>query len=297
MSIRPFGFLTFILSALLAISSISCRNEQVFQVKGVVKEVLPEGKRVKIEHEKIPNYMEAMTMTFDVKDAQEIAGIQPGDMVSFRMIVTDKDGWIDHIKKTGTTNFATASMPQSLRLVRDVDPLKEGDLVPDYRFTNELGRPLNLSDFRGQALALSFIFTRCPFPTFCPRMSDNFAEAQKKLKTGADMPSNWHLLTISFDPEFDQPAVLQAYAKRFQADQKHWSFATGEMIDINAITEQFGLLFWKPDPQQPTGISHNLRTVVIDTQGRVQKIFPENTWKVDDLVKEITKAATVKSKT
>ena len=93
------------------------------------------------------------------------------------------------------------------------------------------------------------------------------------------------------DPEFDTPSILKSYAKRFQADPKHWSFATGEVIDITAITEQFGLLFWKPDPQQPTGISHNLRTVVLDAQGRVQKILAENTWKVDELVREIVTAA------
>src|SRR5438552_16570161 len=143
MSIRPFGFLTFILSALLAISSISCRNEQVFQVKGVVKEVLPERKRVKIEHEKIPNYMEAMTMIFDVKDAKELNGIEPGDKVSFRMIVTDKDGWIDQIKKIGVTNLTTIPLPQGLRVTREVDPLKEGDLMPNYHFTNELGQDVN----------------------------------------------------------------------------------------------------------------------------------------------------------
>jgi protein SCO1/2 len=257
----------------------------------VVKEVFPERKQLKIEHENIPNYMAAMTMTFDVKDAKELAGLQPGDKLSFRMIVTEKDGWIEQIKKIGATTPIVSSVPESFRRVREVDPLKEGDPMPDYHFTNELGQAVSLSDFKGQALALSFIFTRCPFPTFCPRMSDNFAEAQQKLKALPNAPANWHLLTISFDPEFDKPAVLKVYAKRFQADPKHWSFATGELIDITAITEQFGLLFWKPDPLQPAGISHNLRTVVIDAQGRIQKILPENTWKVDDLVKEIVKAA------
>src|SRR5439155_9068642 len=131
MVMHPLRVLNFILLALLALSGVSCKNEQVFQVNGVVREVLPERKQVKIEHEKIPNYMEAMTMTFDVKDAKELNGIAPGDKVSFRMIVTDKDGWIDQIKKTGVTNLTTLPMPQGLRVTREVDPLKEGDLMPN----------------------------------------------------------------------------------------------------------------------------------------------------------------------
>jgi protein SCO1/2 len=235
--------------------------------------------------------MVAMTMTFDVKDAKELAGIEAGDKVSFRMIVQKKDGWIDQIKKTGTATPSVATGLKNFRQVREVDPLNVGDLMPDYHFTNEVGQAVSLSDFKGQALALSFIFTRCPFPTFCPRMSDNFAQAQKKLKTMPNAPPNWHLLTISFDPAFDTPAVLKSYAKQFDADPKHWSFATGELIDVTAITEQFGLLFWKPNPQEPAAISHNLRTVVIDAHGRIQKVFTENAWKVDELVAEIVKAA------
>ena len=295
MVMHPFRFLNAVLLTLLGFSVVSCKQEQVFQVKGVVKEVLPASKQVKIDHEKIPNYMAAMTMTFDVKDPNELAGILPGDTVSFRMVVKEKDGWIDHIKKNGSTTPILTAAPEDFRRVREVDPLKVGDMMPDYHFTNELGQAVSLSDFKGQALAFTFIFTRCPFPTFCPRMSDNFAAAQKKLKAMPNLSTNWHLLTISFDPGFDTPAVLKSYAKRFQADPQHWSFATGELIDITAITEQFGLLFWKPNPQEPAGISHNLRTVVIDAEGRIQKVFTENVWKVDELVAEIAKAAGAKS--
>jgi protein SCO1/2 len=124
-------------------------------------------------------------------------------------------------------------------------------------------------------------------------MSGNFAETQHQLQNMSNAPVNWHLLTISFDPAYDTPAVLQSYAARFKADPKRWNFVTGDLIDVTAITEQFGLLFWKPAPNQPGGISHNLRTVVVDARGQVQKIFTENEWKVDDLVAEIVKAAQI----
>jgi protein SCO1/2 len=175
--------------------------------------------------------------------------------------------------------------------VRDVEPLNIGDPLPDYTFTNELGQAVSLAQFKGQALAITFIFTRCPFPTFCPQMSRYFRETQEKLKQQTSM-TNWHLLTLSFDPEFDTPAVLKNYAEEYQADPSRWNFLTGALIDVTALTEQFGVQFWRVNPGEP--LSHNLRTVVVDAAGRVQKIFPNNNWTSDELVAEMLKAAAVK---
>jgi protein SCO1/2 len=266
---------------------MAATNQQIYQVKGVVREVHPERNKVKVAHEEIPGYMEAMTMMLDVKEAKELDGLQVGDMVSFRMIVTEDDGWIDQITKLSSGSTIESSAPPPFRQVREVEPLEVGDVMPDYPFTNQLGQLVRLSDFKGQAMALTFIFTRCPFPNFCPRMNENFQTAHNKLKAVPNGPTNWHLLTISFDPQFDTPATLRAYAKRYKYDPNHWSFLTGDLTEITAITEQFGLQFWKDGGS----INHNLRTVVIDAQGRVQWIKRENEWKPDELVAEMIKAA------
>jgi protein SCO1/2 len=264
-------------------------SQQVFQVKGVVQEVLPEKKKVRIEHETIPNYMEAMTMMFDVKDAKELAGLTPGDQVAFRMVVTDNDGWIENVQKTGRTAPVGAT-PDSLIRIRDLEPLNEGDIVPDYHFTNEVGQVVKFSDYRGKVLAFTFIFTRCPFPTFCPRMSTHFADAQKQLRSTPAGPTNWHFLTLSFDPEFDTPAVLQSYAKGFDADPSRWTFATGSLSNIVELADQIGLVFYRGEPDNPAALNHNLRTVILDAHGRIRKIFRDNEWKPEDLVSEVIKA-------
>ena len=263
-------------------------NQQIFQVKGLVQEINPDGKTAVIKHEEIPNYMPAMTMPFDVKNTNELRGLQPGDAISFRMIVTDDDGWIDQVKKL---NVSPGEPPTrgSFRRVRDVEPLAVGDLLPEYRFTNQLGQAVNLSEFKGQALAIDFIFTACPFPTMCPRLSQNFSEVQEKLKAMPNGPTNWHLLTISFDPEKDTHAVLKDYAARFNYDPKRWSFLTGELIDITAVAEQFGQMFWT----EGGSISHNVRTAVIGADGKVQNIIAESKWTSDEMVAEIVKAAAV----
>lgn len=280
----------FTLAAAAQETSDSQTKEEIHTATGVVVEVNPSEKKVTIKHGEIPGYMQAMTMPFDVKDTNELNGLEPGDPVSFRLLVENNYGWIDQIHKTGAkTNVPTLGSP--FHFSAEPEPLNEGDLLPDYHFTNQLGEAVSTAQFKGQALAITFLFTRCPFPNFCPLMANNFAEAQKKLLALPGGPANWHLLTISFDPEFDTPAVLQRYAGAHGADPKRWTFATGALVDVTAIGEQFGLTFWK---EQAGIISHNLRTVVIDASGRVQKIFVGNSWEPEDLVAEMVKAAAVK---
>src|SRR2546426_606444 len=212
----------FLLPTLAALAATSCQGatetklaatgiilegttQQVFQVKGTIKELKSDGKTVEIRHEEIPNYMPAMTMPLEAKNPGELKDLKAGDRVSFRMSVTDTDVWIDQITKEGSAAVNQIPTNSIIRLVRDVEPLQVGDPLPEYHFTNELGQAVSLSQYKGKALALTFIFTRCPLPNFCPRMSTNFEEVQKKMAATSNGPTNWHLLTITFDPEFDTP--------------------------------------------------------------------------------------------
>lgn len=267
-------------------------TQQVFQVKGTIIELTPAQKSVRIKHEAITNYMDAMTMAFDVRDTNELAGLEAGDNIRFRMTVTDKDGWIDQIKKLDTPRPPPLPAAGGFRFVRDVDPLNPGDALPDYRFTNQLGQAMSFGQLRGQAMAFTFVFTRCPYPTFCPLMASNFRAVQEALLKMPNAPTNWQLFTISFDPEWDSPARLKAYAEGVHHDPRHWSFLTGDMADITAIAEQVGEVFAR-DADGP-GISHNLRTVVVDARGRVQNILRENKWTPQELIAEILQAANPK---
>jgi len=268
-------------------------HREYYQVKGVVRDVRPESSTVVIKHEEVPGYMMAMTMPFEVKDTNELRGLHIGDIVSFRMVLAGRDAWIEQIKKVGQTGAladAPPAQPQ-WRLARDVDPLNVGDRFPDYHFTNELGQAISTGQFKGQALAFTFFFTRCPYPTFCPLMSNNLNDTAKTLEALTDGPKNWHLFSISFDTEFDSPEVLKGYAGRYgHYDPAHWSFLTGDLTEITAIADQVGESFWHEGPS----ITHNLRTVVVDAQGRVQRIIPENKWTSDELVAEMVKAAQAK---
>lgn len=282
-------------------SSAVDTNRQVFEVKGVIRGLKPNGKTAVIAHEEIPNYMDAMTMDFDVKDKRELQGLKPGDAVQFRMVVTHDDGWIENVRKLPSAAPSNATEritmptpgtndPATFRRSPIVEPLNVGDPVPDYKFTNHFGTPISLAQFKGQSLGLTFIFTRCPFPTFCPRMSQNFEKAQKALK--AQNATNWMLLSISFDPEYDTPERLKRYTATYNLDTNHWWFATSDMWTIDGITEQVGLTFFR---DTPTALpQHNLRTVIIDAGGRLHKVFTGNEWTGEEFAEEMVKAAQVK---
>jgi protein SCO1/2 len=262
-------------------------DRQVFQVKGVVQEIQAVESKAVIRHEEIPDYMPAMTMSLDVKNTNELAGLAPGDEITFDMVVTEDDGWIENIKKTGLVTNVTAKPRPSTRLVRDVEPLSVGDKMPDYTFTNALGEKVSFSDFPGQAHAFTFIFTRCPFPTFCPRMNANFAETFNLLKNNPNAPTNWHLFSITIDPDYDTPERLKAYSSYYNPDPQKWDWLTAAMIDIDAITEQVGLVF----AFENNTINHNLRTVVVDRTGTIRQIHWGNEWKPEDLAQQIIAAA------
>ena len=267
-------------------------NRQTFAARGVIKELKPDGKTVVIKHEAIPDYMPAMTMPLEVKHTNELTGLAPGDTISFQLVVTKTDAWMEQLKKLDAPRIEQPPLPPvSIHIMRDVEPLKEGDALPEYHFTNQLGRAVSTSQFKGQALAITFMFTRCPLPNFCPLMSANFGETQDKLLAllpQSGTPTNWHLLTISFDPEFDNSAILKLYAARYHCDPARWDFASGDLAEIQTLADQCGLVVER-DPGG--GFNHNLRTVVIDAAGRVQKIFIGNEWKSDELVAEMVKAA------
>jgi protein SCO1/2 len=263
-----------------------------YTVRGVVIGLGEDGKSVKVKHEEIPGYMMAMTMPFEARPTNELTGLMRGDQIEFRMRVTETDGWIDQIRILGTTKTEPTNAVNDIKVIPDVPELKAGDLVPNYTYTNELGRVIHLADYRGQALAITFIFTRCPFPTFCPRMTEQFGKVSKLLKGAPDAPANWRLLSLSFDPDFDTPDTLQAYGRRHQYDPARWSLATGSFNQIERLTGHFGLYFGRnvPIAQQ----NHNLRTVVLDTLGRVHEIFVGNEWTAEELATSLRVAAAVK---
>ena len=288
-------FSSSLLLAAFALALVSCTgpnhraaSPRVFHVHGVVKEIQSDGRTALIQHEAIPNYMPAMTMPFLAKNPAELAGLRPGDEISFRLSVTQDTSWIDQISPTGRKVAVAA--PTLAAPAPPPQPAEQHHPLLDYQFTNELGQAISLSQFHGQALAITFFFTRCPIPQFCPRLSQNFEEASAKLAGMPGAPTNWHFLSVSFDTQFDTPAVLRAYAQRYHYNPARWSFLTGPKEQVWDLAGESGVTI-EPD----SGLfNHGFRTLIIDAAGRLQMSFPIGGNLSEALVSEILKAAAAK---
>jgi protein SCO1 len=273
---------------------------KTFPVRGVVKEL--RATSVIVAHDEIPGYMDAMTMPFNVKDSNAIAALKPGDNISFRLVVTEDKSWIENIVRASgsSARAASAGADKSVRVtsigptqnVSDpvVPPAAKTNTHPlrSYKFTNELGQAVALNDFKGTALAITFFFTRCPIPEFCPRLSKNFQQAQAQLKTMAGAPTNWHLLSVTIDPENDTPAALKNYGARYDYDPAHWSFLTGPKDKLTEFAKLSDVSFnWEGN-----FLNHNFRTLIIDPRGGLQMVFPIGGDISTSIVEELLKAMT-----
>jgi protein SCO1/2 len=257
-----------------------------YDARGIIRGFAPDRRAIDVEHEDIRGFMPSMTMPFSVRDSKQIAGMRIGDAISFRLTVTNNDSWIDQIKRINVDEVrlpAPTATPET-RLTSDASPrLREGDVMPPFQLIDQDGKKIDMEKFHGHPLVLTFIFTRCPLPNFCPLMSKHFAELQNAIKNGSGGLAQTRLLGISFDPDFDSPQILKAYAEHEQADPNIWTFATGEKSEIDDLTHEFSVYV-----QTEGGtISHGLATALIDSEGKITKIWRGNGWSPSEVIGEI----------
>jgi protein SCO1/2 len=271
-------------AATLLVCALSCARSRSYEMNGQILAVDAERREITIKHEDIRGFMPAMTMTFKVRDGKMLAGRSAGELVRATLVVTDTEAYLQSINATGRAPL-TEAPPAPLR----VDPMDPGDEVPDVSLVDEQGKTRRLSEWRGRAVAVTFIYTRCPLPDFCPLMDRQFADVQRQVKDDPQLHGRVQLLSISFDPSYDTPPVLLAHAKALKADPSMWTFLTGSSADIEAFAGRFGVAVMR-DQGAPTEVVHNLRTGVIDGHGRLVKILNGIQWQPSELVAELRNA-------
>jgi protein SCO1 len=228
--------------------------------------------------------MPGMTMPFTVKPSSLLSGVRAGDLVTATLVVEEVDAYLSAVDKTGTAPLPAEPPPPDEPLA-----LQPGQPVEDAALVDQDGRPFFFSGLKGHRVALTFIYTRCPLPDFCPLMDRQFQSLQKTIAATPAL-SDVRLVTVTLDPAYDTPAVLKPYATKLQADTARWSFLTGDVKAVNAFGTQFGL-YIEHDPDTPIEIIHNLRTAVVDANGRLVKIHTGNSWTTTELLGDITAAA------
>ncbi|MDQ3061542.1 MAG: SCO family protein [Acidobacteriota bacterium] len=260
-----------------------------YKLKGKIVAVDKAKKKATVAHEEILGYMPAMTMDFPIREDWVWEDLTK-DAEIFAELVIDTDGyWLEKI------GIVAAPNPnQSPLLIRE-DVAQIGNLVPDFTLTDQDGKRINLKDYRGKALAITFIYSRCPLPEYCILMSKHFSDLANQLND-SELKDKIRLLSVSFDPQTDTPAKLKEYGRGYlgkdsKTDFTVWQLATGTDKEVKTVADFFGLRY-EVDAQDKTQFAHSLRTIVITPDGKVQRVFSGNEWTPNDLLRELQ--ATIK---
>ena len=253
--------------AVLLIAALASSCTKHYRAEGVVLRVNPQERTVTISHRAIPGYMEAMAMPFPVRKPAELEGLAPGARITFGLEVSRHGTLVSRIRRESTRIEDVPQLDQSQKLA-------VGAVVPDFALQDQRGHTVHLSDLRGRVLALDFIYTRCPIPDVCPRLSANFARLQKRY--GARIT----LVSITIDPQYDTPPVLTEYARRWQANPDNWIFLTGSPDAIGAVAAKFGLVYW---PEEGT-ITHTAATAIIGPSGELKALLEGSSYTSQQLL-------------
>ena len=277
-----------------AVKTTPNRSVKEYKLVGVVNDVDPKKGRVTIRHEKIPGFMDAMTMPFTPKNPRDLDDVRPGDGVEATLRVETEGGEVKdyELNDLVVTNPAPAK-PLTLRLAggqprldRQPVMLKPGDAVPDFSMTDEDGATRKLSDFRGNVVALTFIYTRCPLPDFCPRIDRKFSELAARVGAVRSRAERVRLLSVSFDPEHDTAAALKAHARGLGAEPPLWTFAVAPHDELAKVARPLGLVYGPSRGE----VIHNLVIAVIDPDGKLVRLETGDdarSWDVADLIKSM----------
>ena len=276
-------------TVLLLVAAAGCKrnsppSERRFRLHGTVVSVDVKQGFAQIDSDAIPGFMDAMTMPYQIPDSSMLSTLKPGDEITADLVVTETGGHLEHISilKHGSPPPAPSS---------SFHWPEPGDRVPDFVVFDQQGRPLHLRSFRGKALLVTFIYTRCPYADFCPKVSSNFAEMYREIVKQPALASHVRLLSVSFDYQNDTPRALRAYAASFRevsgTEQPFavWDFATARRKEWPAMAKFFGLYYRSEQGQ----LIHSLSTSLISPDGKVVEWFHNNDWQPATLLADAAK--------
>jgi protein SCO1 len=260
-----------------------------YKVRGLVVSTDAAKGQVTLDSEAIPGFMDAMIMPYVLKQPNIISELHPGDTITATLLAAKDSDLLDEI-----VVVAQAKADYKPRV--SYRPLSPGDAVPDFKLLNEDDKLIHLEQFRGKILMMTFIYTRCPLADYCPRMSRNFAVLDKVLAADPALYAKTHLLSVSFDPKYDTPAVLRSYGGAYTGNYtkekfQHWDFAAPPEAELNKVLNFFLV---GVTPEKDKTITHSLSTIVITPDGKIYKWYPTNDWTPEQLLADVKQLASTR---
>lgn len=265
-----------------ACGSRSSSGSRVYTMQGQVLTIDAARRMATIRHEEIRGFMPAMTMPYEAREPKLLDGIAPGDLITAELTVGPSNAYLTAIRKVGSAPLEAPPAAAAPASPPRPELIKAGEAAPDGAFVDQNGKPRPFRSFKGHRVVLTFIYTRCPMPTFCPLMDRHFATIQASLRNDPAL-KDVRLVSVSFDPATDTPPVLAKHAKEVGADPAVWTFLTGDEPEIDRFAARFGVSV-EHDPNDPQQITHNLRTAVIGADGTLLQIYSGNEWTPDQVL-------------
>ena len=274
----------------LAALGTSCgkpSDQRQYSLHGQVLSLTANHQQATIKHDEIKGFMGAMSMPYNVHDPKEFEGLAPGDLIDATLIVLSNDAYLTGVTRVGQAPLAKPPADTEAPAASSgFELLKPGEPVPDATFRDQDDKKRTFQSFQGSTVVITFIYTRCPFPTFCPLMDRHFATIQDKLKEDPALKTRVHLVSVSFDPLTDTPPVLKQHAQTLGADTKVWTFLTGDRDDVDRFGSRFGVGVSRALNDQ-RDITHNLRTAIVDQTGKLVKVYIGNEWTPDQVLADL----------
>ena len=275
--------------AILALMLGACSGEapqvdrREFTLQGQILSVSADHTQAVVKHEDIPGFMAAMTMPYHARDPKDFESLKPGDLITATLVVLTSDAYLEKVRKVGEAPVAPAAAGGAAPVMMDLLPT--GQPVPAVTLIDQDGRSFGLDRLHGSAVILTFTYTTCPLPDMCPLVDKRFAEIQSRLKTDGNQLRT-RLLTVTIDPARDTAATLKAYARTMGADPSYWTMATGDAKDIDQWASRFGVSVSRA-ANDPTDITHNLRTMIIDRQGNLVQSYSGTSWTPEQMLADV----------
>ena len=278
--LNRFGFGGILFACLCCLILTGCQNSHAkYVLAGRVVNKQPATRQLIIDNDDIPGFMPAMTMPYAVKDPDGFNRVQPADIIRADVVVgPDGKFWLEHLAVTGKVlarSSAESTAPRVLMI---------GDKAPNVPMINQDGKTLRFGQFEGKEVLITFIYTRCPFPDYCPLLSSKFAEIQRELAKNSEDQKKMHLISISLDPNFDKPPVLRKFGLSYLQNNPGgfalWDFVSTTPADLQTLVSSFGLSYSQQDNQ----ISHSMNTILLAADGTVADMWPENDWQASEVL-------------
>ncbi len=303
MSIARFGVAVLVSSAALMVLPSACRKESEstagvelhptavtvkhYRLEGMVLATSTATGEITIKHGDVPGFMPAMTMVYKVKNPVDVQKLKPGDDITADVLVpSDSDNYL--LDQIVITSEKGRKLPSTML---PPHPLMVGETVPDVPLVNQDGKPIHLRDYRGKAVLITFIYTRCPMPTACPLITSHFAKVNDLLEKVPAAYAASHLISVSLDPTYDTPPVLRQYGMAYLDDNAaaftHWEFADTTPGDLKNLAQAFGLQYTEEDNQ----ITHTMQTTLLDKENKVAQQWGGSGWNPSDVANAVAALA------